>query len=103
VVSPNQTSRYPACTETEPTLRTSLDAGCGVVLANKIPLCIPWVKAKRFFEHPHLRYEVTVGAGLPVIAALRYLLDTGDRATAIRGCLSGTLGYLSAELERGVP
>lgn len=92
-----------ASTETEPTLRTSLDAGCGVVLANKIPLCIPWVKAKRFFEHPHLRYEVTVGAGLPVIAALRYLLNTGDRATSIKGCLSGTLGYLCAELERGVP
>ena len=44
-----------------------------------------------------------MGAGLPVIAALRYLLDTGDRATAIKGCLSGTLGYLCAELERGVP
>ncbi len=92
-----------ASTETEPTLHTSLDAGCGVVLANKIPLCIPWVKAKQFFEHPHLRYEVTVGAGLPVIAAMRYLLDTGDRATAIIGCLSGTLGYLCSDYERGVP
>ena len=92
-----------ASTETEPMLHTSLDVGCSVVLANKIPLCIPWVKAKRFFEHPHLRYEVTVGAGIPVIATLRYLLDTGDQATAIRGCLSGTLGYLCAELERGVP
>ena len=92
-----------ASTETKTTLRTSLEAGCGVVLANKIPLCIPWVKAVQFFEHPHLRYEVTVGAGLPVISALRYLLNTGDQATVIKGCLSGTLGYLCAQLERGVP
>ena len=91
-----------ASTKTEPTLRAALDAGCGLVLANKIPLAGPWAKAKPFFEHPRLRYEVTVGAGLPVIATLRYLLDTGDRVTAIEGCLSGTLGYLCAELERGV-
>ena len=38
-----------------------------------------------------------------MISVLRYLLDTGDQATAIKGCLSGTLGYLCAELERGVP
>jgi homoserine dehydrogenase len=37
-----------------------------------------------------------------VIATLRTLLDTGDRVTAIEGCLSGTLGYLCAQLERGV-
>jgi len=91
-----------ASPRTEPTLRAALDAGCGLVLANKIPLAGPWAKAKPFFEHPRLRYEVTVGAGLPVIATLRYLLDTGDRVTAIEGCLSGTLGYLCAELERGV-
>lgn len=92
-----------ASPKTAPTLRAALDAGCSVVLANKIPLSGPWAEAREFFEHPHLRYEVTVGAGLPVIATLRYLLDTGDRVTAIEGCLSGTLGYLCAELERGVP
>jgi homoserine dehydrogenase len=92
-----------ASTRTAPTLRAALDAGCGVVLANKIPLAGPWADAQPFFGHPHVRYEVTVGAGLPVIATLNYLLDTGDRFTAIEGCLSGTLGYLCAELERGVP
>ena len=91
-----------ASPRTEPTLRAALDAGCGLVLANKIPLAGQWAQAKPFFEHPHLCYEVTVGAGLPVIATLRYLLDTGDKITAIEGCLSGTLGYLCAELERGV-
>ena len=92
-----------ASTKTEPTLREALDVGCGVVLANKIPMAGPWAKAQAFFEHARLRYEVTVGAGLPVIATLHYLLDTGDQVTAIEGCLSGTLGYLCAELERGVP
>jgi homoserine dehydrogenase len=91
-----------ASPKTEPTLRAALDSGCGLVLANKIPLAGAWDKARPFFEHPRLRYEVTVGAGLPVIGTLQYLLDTGDQITAIEGCLSGTLGYLCAELERGV-
>ncbi len=91
-----------ASTKTESTLRAALDANCGVVLANKIPLAGSWSEAKMFFEHPNLRCECTVGAGLPVIETLHYLLDTGDRVTAIEGCLSGTLGYLCAELERGV-
>jgi len=91
-----------ASPKTEPTLRAALDSGCGLVLANKVPLAGAWDKARPFFEHPRLRYEVTVGAGLPVICTLQYLLDTGDQVTAIEGCLSGTLGYLCAELERGV-
>jgi len=92
-----------ASPHTEPMLRAALDMGCGVVLANKIPLAGLWANAELFFKHPRLRYEVTVGAGLPVICTLQYLLDTGDQVTAIEGCLSGTLGYLCAELERGVP
>jgi homoserine dehydrogenase len=76
-----------ASTEMESFLQATLDAGCGLVLANKVPLSGPWVKAKPFFEHPHLRYEATVGAGLPVISTLHYLLDTGDQVTAIEGCL----------------
>ncbi len=91
-----------ASPRTAPTLRAALDAGCGVILANKIPLAEAWTDAQPFFANPRLRCEATVGAGLPVIATLHYLLDTGDRATAIEGCLSGTLGYLCAELERGV-
>ncbi|MBN2007375.1 MAG: homoserine dehydrogenase [Anaerolineae bacterium] len=88
---------------TAPVLWDALDAGCGVVLANKVPLAGPWATSRAFLEHPLLRYEVTVGAGLPVIDALHYLRDTGDRVTLIEGCLSGTLGYLCAELERGMP
>jgi len=92
-----------ASPHTAPILRAALDAGCGLVLANKIPLAAPWEEAHIFYENPKVRYEVTVGAGLPVIATLNYLLDTGDQVTAIEGCMSGTLGYLCAELERGTP
>jgi homoserine dehydrogenase len=91
-----------ATPKTAPTLLAAMEAECGVVLANKIPLAADWNAAKTFFEYPNLRYECTVGAGLPVIDTLQYLLDTGDRVTKIEGCLSGTLGYLCAELEKDV-
>ena len=91
-----------ASAETEPTLQAALEADGSVVLANKLPLAGPWARARAFYGQRRLRYEVTVGAGLPVISTLEYLLDTGDRVTSIEGCLSGTLGYLCAQLERGM-
>lgn len=92
-----------ASPRTAPTLHAAREAESGLVLANKIPLAAPWGEARPLFEYPLLRYEVTVGAGLPVIATLRYLLDAGDQVLRIEGCLSGTLGYLCAELESGTP
>jgi homoserine dehydrogenase len=92
-----------ASTETGLTIRESLAQGGGVVLANKIPLSGPWAEVKPLIQNNLIRYEVTVGAGLPVITTLRYLLDTGDRVTAIEGCLSGTLGYLCDQLMQDVP
>lgn len=35
-----------------------------------------------------------MGAGLPVIATLRHLVDTGDKITRIEGIFSGTLSYI---------
>jgi homoserine dehydrogenase len=85
----------------EAALGTALEQGYGVVLANKRPLAGPWSGAKAFFDHPNVRFEATVGAGLPVIAALRYLVDTGDAVQRIEGALSDTLGYLCSCLEDG--
>jgi homoserine dehydrogenase len=90
-----------ASPDTAPILLEALEAECGLVLANKHLLGGPWAGARALLAYAHLRYEVTVGAGLPVISTLRTLLDTGDQVTAIEGCLSGTLGYLCAQLERG--
>jgi homoserine dehydrogenase len=92
-----------ASTATASLLQTALAAGCGVVLANKHPLTGPSAQAGVLLEHPHVRYETTVGAGLPAIASLRTLLATGDQLTTAEGCLSGTLGYICTQLQDGVP
>jgi homoserine dehydrogenase len=85
----------------EAALETALDAGYGVVLANKKPLAGPWATAQRFFDDPRVRHESTVGGGQPVIATLRTLMDTGDAVYRIEGQLSGTLGYICRRLDEG--
>jgi len=47
------------------------------------------------------QFETTVGAGLPVIAPIKNLLDTGDKIIEISGVLSGTMTYLFDEIEKG--
>lgn len=84
-------------------LKDAIEAGCGIVMANKIPLADDWINAKIFYDHPFIRYEATVGAGLPIISTLRYLLDTGDEITSIEASVSGTLGFLCTALELGIP
>lgn len=92
-----------ASAKTVSLLKEALAAGCGIVLANKLPLTGPWTEAGSLFAHPLLRYEATVGAGLPIISTLRTLLATGDRVTSIEGILSGTLAYLCTQLMCGTP
>ena len=92
-----------ASQDTLPYLKWAVDANAGIVLANKIPLCQPWAKTEALFLYPNIRYEATVGAGLPIISTLKYLLETGDKPDSIVGCLSGTLGYLCSQLEKGIP
>lgn len=87
----------------EPALRRALEAGYGVVLANKRPLAGAWTEARTFFEHPCVHFEATVGGGLPILAPLRALIDTGDTVERVEGSLSGTLGYLCSRLEDGEP
>jgi homoserine dehydrogenase len=86
-----------------PDLLYGLDEGCSLALANARTLVGPWSVARRFFHDPGVRFEATVGAGLPVTRTLRDLLQTGDRASAIEGSLSGTLGYICSQLQLGVP
>ncbi len=92
-----------ASAKTVSLLKEALAARYGIILANKLPLAGPWAKAEPLFVHPFLRYEATVGAGLPIISTLRTLLATGDRITSIEGILSGTLAYLCTQLMRGTP
>ncbi len=89
-----------------PVHRQALEAGFHVVTCNKKPLAGPLAeyeairRAARSAGRYYL-FEVTVGAGLPVIATLRDLRDTGDRVETIEGCFSGTLNFLCASLDAG--
>jgi homoserine dehydrogenase len=74
----------------------------GLVLANKYPLAAAQKTFRRLTGGGRLRYEATVGAGLPVIATLQYLLDAGDQVTAIEGSISGTLGFICTRLQEEV-
>jgi len=50
-----------------------------------------------------VRYEATVGAGLPVIAALSRVVGAHDGVSGISGSFSGTLGYVMSGLQEGRP
>ncbi len=87
----------------EEVLTEALGWGYGLVLANKRPLTASWAAWQTLAGSGRLRHEATVGAGLPVVATLRYLLDTGDTVRGIEGCFSGTVGYICTQLEEETP
>src|SRR4029453_6142610 len=94
--------------ETGPILLGALQAGMDLVLANKRPLSGSRSERDRWLTAAEengrrLRFEATVGAGLPILDTYRKLVESGDRVLSIEGCLSGTLGFLLAEIERGHP
>jgi aspartokinase/homoserine dehydrogenase 1 len=63
--------------------------------ANSAPLAFyRQVRSAGRTSGAHYLYEATVGAGLPVIATLRDLRETGDEIESIEGIFSGTLAYL---------
>ncbi len=76
-----------------------LARGIHVVTANKLGRGDALERAREIdaaARSGHARYcdAATVGAGLPVLAALRALVAGGDRIHAIEGVLSGTLAWL---------
>jgi len=93
-----------ASDEMTPMLTEARQQGTHVVLANKLPLVGPLARYQALTGQApgELRYEATVGAGLPVIRTMEGLLATGDEIQSVQGCFSGTLGYLFSRLEDGV-
>jgi homoserine dehydrogenase len=82
--------------------------GIDVIAANKRPLAAPAKRARELREvrrqhHRRFAYDTSVGASLPVLDTLRKLVQAGDRIVRIEGALSGTIGYLTSELQKGVP
>jgi homoserine dehydrogenase len=92
--------------ETGPVLRPALSAGLLVVLANKKPIAGPWRDYRALLASAgpgggRLRFEATVGAGLPVIDTFHKLVESGDHVRRVEGSLSGTLGFVLSEVGRG--
>ncbi|XP_038988261.1 bifunctional aspartokinase/homoserine dehydrogenase 1 isoform X2 [Phoenix dactylifera] len=91
-----------ASSETVNILKQAVGLGCCIVLANKKPLtCGIEAYEKLISNFRRIRFESTVGAGLPVIASVTRLLASGDPIYRIIGSLSGTLGYVMSEVEAG--
>jgi aspartokinase/homoserine dehydrogenase 1 len=87
-------------------LHAAVGQGFDVVMANKKPLSGSWDAYSRLLESSittgrRIRYEATVGAGLPIIDTYRKLAETGDRVLRIDGCVSGTLMYVLSEVSAG--
>jgi bifunctional aspartokinase / homoserine dehydrogenase 1 len=94
--------------ETGPILHTAIDRGFDVVLANKRPLAGTWASYTRLLDAAAaagraIRFEATVGAGLPVIDTHKKLAETGDRVLRVDGCVSGTLMFVLSEVCNGRP
>ncbi len=83
-------------------IKEALNHGSYLVFANKNKHSAAWVEAKPFFNQSRVKYESTVGAGLPVIRTLQSLINTKDEVHRIQGVMSGTLGYLCSQLEAGL-
>uniref|UniRef100_A0A7N0RIG2 Homoserine dehydrogenase n=1 Tax=Kalanchoe fedtschenkoi TaxID=63787 RepID=A0A7N0RIG2_KALFE len=93
-----------ASSDTLKVLNQVVDLDCCVVLANKKPLTAALEDYDKLVSNPRcVRYESTVGAGLPVIASLNRIISSGDPINNVVGSLSGTLGYVMSEIEEGKP
>jgi aspartokinase/homoserine dehydrogenase 1 len=94
--------------ETGDLLRAAIGNGFDVVLANKKPLARSWSDYERLVSAGNgaglrVKYEATVGAGLPIIDTYHKLAETGDRVLRIEGCVSGTLMYIASAVSAGRP
>ncbi|KAK3136021.1 hypothetical protein QOZ80_5BG0426830 [Eleusine coracana subsp. coracana] len=88
--------------DTVPLLKDAVDHGCCIALANKKPLTGAYEDFEKLVSNfRRIRFESTVGAGLPVIATVTRIIASGDPISRIVGSLSGTLGYVMSELEDG--
>jgi len=93
------------CTASEETGRVLADglaAGWMVVLANKKPITGSMSLYKQLTaDMTRFRCESTCGAGMPIMAAVRRVVRSGDPVSKMAGALSGTLGYVMSGLEEG--
>jgi aspartokinase/homoserine dehydrogenase 1 len=94
--------------ETGDLLRTALGHGFDVAMANKKPVAGSWESYATLMNaaavnRRTIKYEATVGAGLPIIDTYEKLVETGDRVLRIDGTVSGTLMYVVSAVSSGKP
>lgn len=92
--------------ETSDLLEQALAHGFDLVLANKKPLAGAPGSFERLLAQAgrhgrRLRFEATVGAGLPIMDTHAKLVESGDQVRRIEGMLSGTLGFVLSALGEG--
>jgi aspartokinase/homoserine dehydrogenase 1 len=95
-----------ASSSTYPTLIQALESGFNAVMANKKPLAGTYNDFERLTSaakkhNSKLMFGCNVGGGLPIIYIIQSLVKTNDTIIEIKGCFSGTLGYIFSELEKG--
>ena len=80
-----------------------LKDGRMLVTANKNPLSLGTYETFRNLTNDRRRYAYgpTVMAGGEAIRWLQQMVDLRETPEVIRGCFSGTLGYIASELEKG--
>ncbi|MBI4738361.1 hypothetical protein HY772_02155 [Candidatus Woesearchaeota archaeon] len=77
----------------------------GIVTANKNPLTLcDYSLFQQLSRYPRrYGYRCSVMAGAEAVPFLQDLRDLNDRLFTIEGCLSGTIGYITSELEKSKP
>jgi aspartokinase/homoserine dehydrogenase 1 len=76
-----------------------VEHGFHIVTANKIANTLSQnfydnLREKLLHEQRQFEYETNVGAGLPIVQAVRDLYNSGEQLFAINGVFSGSLGYI---------
>lgn len=94
--------------ETGAIIESALVSGFEVVLANKKPLAGSWESYQHLWQIAReygraIKFEATVGAGLPIIDTFKKLDEAGDRVLSIEGCVSGTLMHVLSAVSAGRP
>jgi homoserine dehydrogenase len=77
--------------------------GSYLVLSNKGPLSGSTEQYEQLTRMlpDRLWHEATVGAGMPIISTLDYLIASGDEILEIQASPSGTLGFIMSAVEAG--
>lgn len=76
----------------------------GIVTANKNPIALSDYKTFQILTQDVKRYgyRCSVMAGAHAVPFLQELRDVNDPVLLVEGCFSGTLGYITSELEKGI-